>query len=90
MNEDKQFTAEEAIEIMKLKIQQESVEDMRASIEKEIKEKFSKSKGKIIEVTLTCASCTRDFKVKRKNNKSEDTVKQLCPHIILKNWEVKF
>jgi predicted aldo/keto reductase-like oxidoreductase len=75
---------EYALQIYKTEIEEETIQQ----VEKELKKKYSQARGKDIEATLYCVLCTKHFKIKRKNNKSDATAQQLCPHTILKVWEV--
>ena len=57
-------------------------------LNKAYKKKFEKGKGRPITVTIYCVPCSNHFTIKGKSNKSDDEQRQLCPHTILKNWEV--
>ena len=69
-------------------IQEETVIATIAGIEKKLKEKYAKGKGKPIFVKVYCTACSQHFMIKGKNNKTDATSKQLCPHLIFKTWEV--
>lgn len=74
----------EAFDILSSRIEAET----RIKVEKELQKKYAKGKGKPITATIYCTMCTQHFKIKGKNNKSDATAKQICPHTILKTWEV--
>ncbi len=58
------------------------------SMNKEYKKKFEKGKGRPITVTIYCVPCSNHFTIKGKSNKSDADQYQICPHTIMKNWEV--
>jgi hypothetical protein len=66
----------------------EAVEKFGVGLEKELRKKYAKGKGKDIVMKFYCHLCTQHFELKRKNNKSDATAKQMCPHLTFSNWEV--
>jgi hypothetical protein len=66
----------------------EVADEVNKRVEKELQKKYAKGKGKPIKATIYCTMCTQHFEIKRKNNKSDATAQQICPHTILKTWEV--
>lgn len=89
MSTPKEETSDSIVEHMRNKIKEETELMLTKKLEKEFRNKYAKNKGKDIELTIHCTACTKNYIIKRKNNKSDTTRVQICPHTIFESWEIK-
>ena len=89
MSTPKEETSDSIVQHMRNKIKEETELMLTKKLEKEFRNKYAKNKGKDIKLTLYCTACGKNYTITRKNNKSDTTRVQMCPHTIFESWEIK-